>query len=91
MAKTMKVGKLTYNWKDLIGEGCFCMVYKGHYKSTIFGCKKTVAIKEVPRYRLSENINDFIIERHMELQQKAGDHPNILGFIYAKIDRAGSL
>lgn len=86
MAKTIKVGKLTFNLKDLIGEGCFGMVYRGLFKATLFGRKKIVAIKEVPRYRLTEN-NDFIIQKQEELQQKIGHHPNILGYLYAKIDQ----
>lgn len=86
MAKTIKVGKLSYNLKDLIGDGCFSMVYMGFYKATLYGCKKTVAIKQILREHLARD-NDFIMQRQEELQQKVGHHPYILGFIYTKIDQ----
>jgi len=69
---TRVIGKLSYDPKDIIGQGAFGIVFSGFYAQST-----PVAIK-----RISIDLNNkSTTQSEVELMIKAKDHPNILRYI----------
>lgn len=89
------VGKLSYDHTKILGKGSKgTFVFGGFYENpTIIGIavdddnksKKQVAIKRIQRTDFSGN-DDIFTNHEVVLMQKAGDHPNILRYIWSEKD-----
>lgn len=69
---TRIVGELSFDTNDIIERGGFSTVFSGFHSS------RPVAIK---RMQMTD-LNESVIQREVELMQKASYHPNILEFIH---------
>lgn len=67
-----KVGKVSYDPKNIIGTGGFANVYEGLFEDV-----KRVAVK---RFEKSCKDDESAIKREAELLLKANEHPNILRY-----------
>ena len=88
-APTTRVGKLSYDQKNILGKGNFGTVYGGSYIISepiflaIFGKAKSipVAVKRFEKGRVTESV----VKKEVDLMKKAGHHPNILSYIHTEI------
>ena len=74
---TTKIGKLTYDPKNIIGHGYGTTVFSGHFKRSLFGSNEPVAIKRV------QKSDDSLKE--VEIMKFTNDNPYILRFIHIEI------
>lgn len=85
MTTTTRVGKLSYDQKNSLGQRNFGTVYGGIYifSEPIFGREKSmpVAIKRFERGRVKESV----VQHEVDLMKKAGYHPNILSYIHTEM------
>ena len=72
----VKVGKLTFSTKDILGYGAFGTVFRGKLEGTI----DDVAIKRIDKTELKKDF--FEIEIYPKIQQ----HPNIVRFHHVEKD-----
>lgn len=80
---TYRVGKVKYNPDKVIGRGNFGTVFRGILRGDIHGAdEKPIAVKRVERIRVDESL----IQREVELMQKANDHPNILHYFCTEMN-----
>jgi len=75
---TTKIGKLTYDPKNIIGHGYGTTVFSGYFKrSLIFGRNQPVAIKHILK-------NDVSL-KEVEIMKKISDNPYILRVIHIEM------
>lgn len=83
-----KVGKLSIDKGEKLGQGRFGTVFEGtySYSGSIFRTSKItpVAVKRVLRTQLDED--EFFIQREVELMRESGDHPNILRYVCTEMN-----
>ena len=83
------VGKLSYDHTKILGQGSKgTFVFGGFYESAVDDdnkSKKQVAIKRIQRTDFSEN-DDIFTNHEVLLMQKAGNHPNILRYVWSEKD-----
>ena len=80
---TFRVGKVKYYTDQIIGRGSFGTVYSGILRGGIYGGDaRPIAVKRIERGRVDE----CLIQREVELMQKANGHPNILSYFCTETD-----
>ena len=81
---TSRVGKVKYYIDKVIGRGSFGTVFSGSFREDmLFGRDiKPIAIKRVERGRVDESL----IQREVELMQKANGPPYILRYFCTETD-----
>ena len=81
---TVTVGKLSYDSKNILGEGNFGTVFSGFYTIVSRGSEwpTPVAVKRVNRGRVDESV----FQQEEKLLKTAGNHPNILSCIHTEMN-----
>ncbi len=81
MSDLRVVGNLVYDTSKKLGDGSFgTLVFNGFHRDEV----KPVAVKRVQRLSIRTESN--ILQREVELMQKASDHSNILRYICTEMD-----
>ena len=75
-----KIGRLSFNRKDLIGEGSYGKIFKGKFKESEGNPEIEVAIKRI------ETIDAKKIEIEIDILEKIEAHPNILRYYCTEED-----
>ena len=75
MSTIRVVGDLSYDTKNILGEGSFgTLVFSGFYRN-----ERAITVKRVQKYYLQDELD--ILQWEVELMNAASDHPNILRYI----------
>lgn len=73
LERIKQIGKVSYNRKDLLGDGSFGTVFKGKFKESEDMPEIEVAIKRIQQINLLKNI-ETVVMAGIEL------HPNVLKY-----------
>lgn len=75
-----KIGKMSYDPKNIIGAGGFANVYEGLFEDV-----KRVAVKRFQKSGRDDD-DESTIKREAELMLKANEHPNILRYFCHEVN-----
>lgn len=67
-----EIGPISYDRKNLLGEGGFGFVFRGTFRDGESGEESTVAVKQIQH----GNVNTD--EREVDALKKLRDHPNVI-------------
>lgn len=92
---TTRVNSLLFDEKDILGQGSFAIVFSGIRRYVLestryYNCtartpffELPVAVKRLQKVAYTSDTTRNILQE-VELMQKAGDHPNILTYIFTE-------